>query len=80
MERVFYAYNALIELTVVKLTMKGGDMLLQSYEEFCDNEYHKIGEMKGMRGFWDYLKLRKEGKEELMLVKAKDDFVKESHS
>jgi hypothetical protein len=52
---------------------------MERYEEFSDNEYPKIGEMKGYNGFCDYMRLRKEkeGNEEIIMVKAQLDFIKE---
>jgi hypothetical protein len=51
--------------------------LLALYEEFCDQEYPRLGEMLGMAGFVEWLRMRETGEQELMLVRAKDDFVRE---
>ena len=51
--------------------------MIALYEEFCDQEYPRIGEMLGMTGFVDWLRLRETNEQELMLVKAKDDFLTE---
>ena len=51
--------------------------MLALYEEFCDQEYPRIGEMLGMAGFVDWLRMRETYEQELMLVKAKDDFLAE---
>ena len=36
--------------------------------------------MQSYNGFLDYLRLRQSNEQELILVRAKDDFIKEQHS
>ena len=77
-ERVVSILHSLIEISLAKLMFpKKASEVTTLYEQFCDNEYPRIGEMKQYAGFIDYLRLKETNEEEIILVKAKSDFVRE---
>ena len=78
-ERVLYTLLSIVELGLAGLIYKNMDRgkMLAVYEEFCDQEYPRVGEMLGMAGFVEWLRMRETSEQELMLVKAKDDFLRE---
>jgi hypothetical protein len=78
-ERLLYTFLSIVELGLAGIIYRNMDRgkMLALYEEFCDQEYPRIGEMLGMAGFVDWLRLRETNEQELMLVKAKDDFLAE---
>ena len=62
-ERVLYTLLSILELGLAGLLYNkkmGGD-LLALYEEFCDQEYPRLGEMLGMAGFVEWLRMRETG-------------------
>ena len=69
--------HSIFELSLAKLLHPKQSDLQNLYEEFCDQEYPRIGEMHTFNGFLDYLKLRSTREQELILVKAKDEFIVE---
>ncbi|TNV84993.1 hypothetical protein FGO68_gene7792 [Halteria grandinella] len=78
-ERAFYIIHSLFEISLAsQLYPKlSHSILSEGYNEFCENEYPKIGEMSTYKGFIDYLILRETHEQELMLVKAKDELLRE---
>lgn len=68
--------HGLFELGVTKLAL-GRQDLEPLYQEFWEGEYPRMGEMKEYRGFVDWLRLRETKEEEIILVKAKNDFLME---
>ena len=75
-DKAFFTYQILIELSHAKLTL-GSKFNDANYDEFCELEYPHIGEMREYYGYLDYLKLKSIDKEDLLLIKAKTDFIKE---
>jgi hypothetical protein len=61
-ERVLYTLLSILELGLAGIIYKKkGEDLLALYEEFCDQEYPRLGEMLGMAGFVEWLRMRETG-------------------
>jgi hypothetical protein len=59
-ERMSYLILCIIEIGTALLTFKGkydNKKIKDLYEEFCDQEYPKIGEMESISGFVEYVRL-----------------------
>jgi len=73
-ERAVALIHAIYEIGLARILGAKND-LMPTYETYWDNEYPRIGEMQRYRGFIDYLRLRETNEEEIILVRAKDDFL-----
>jgi NRDE-2, necessary for RNA interference len=50
-ERAVALLHSLLEVSLARLKNSKVPNLLDLYEEFCDNEYPRIGEMRSYNGF-----------------------------